>query len=148
MHLKKMAVVAVVCLTILTATVRTTQAFNFGSILGDALKVGGISILVDKFSIPLNSAINNLLGQHGMGTSYATKVVPIISIGNGSYVGAAQVTGPQEAIDRTQAVLLIEGSFSDERFRLKGLIPVNAKSISNVSRVQGVGVSAQIDVKI
>ncbi|WP_229711385.1 hypothetical protein [Pectinatus frisingensis] len=74
--------------------------------------------------------------------------MPIISIGNGSYVGAAQVTGPQEAIDRTQAVLLIEGSFSDERFRLKGLIPVNAKSISNVSRVQGVGVSAQIDVKI
>lgn len=148
MRLKKSIVAAAICAAVLLSAVSATQAFSLGGVLGDALKVGGISILVDKFAVPLNSAINSLLGQHGMGTSYATKVVPIISLGDGSYVGAAQVTGPQEAIDQTQAVLQVEGSFSDSRFRLKGLIPVNAKSISNVSRVQGVGVSAQIDVKI
>ncbi|TCS82047.1 hypothetical protein [Pectinatus cerevisiiphilus] len=148
MYIKRTLIALVVFLLSLTTAVQTTQAFSLGSILGDALKVGGISVLVDKFAVPLNSAINTLLTQHGMGTSYATKVVPIISIGDGSYVGAAQVTGPQDGINQTQAVLQLEGNFSDSRFRLKGLIPVNAKSVTNISRVQGVGVSAQIDVKI
>ncbi len=148
MRTKKIIITSVLCTTLLVTAVQTTQAFSLGGAFGSILKVGGVSILVDKFATPLNSAINKLLGAHGMGTSYATKVVPIISIGDGSYIGAAQVTGPQAGVDATKAVLQLEGSFSDDRFRLKGLIPVNAKSITNISRVQGVGVSAQIDVKI
>ncbi|WP_196593712.1 hypothetical protein [Pectinatus sottacetonis] len=148
MKIKKTIIVAAIVMGTLTTVVQTTQAFNLGSLLGSALKISGISILVDRFAVPLNTGINKLLSQNGMGTSYATKVVPIISVGNGSYVGAAQVTGPQDAIDKTKAVLQVEGDFADSRFRIKGLIPINAKRITNVSRVQGVGVSAQIDVKI
>ncbi len=133
---------------VLGTGVATTQAFDFGNIFGQVLKVGGISFLVDRFANPLNSAINSLYGQRGLGTSYATKVVPVISFGDGSYVGAVQVVGPQAQVDKTKAVLQVGGNFSDSRFRIKGLIPINAKRITNISRVQGVGVSAQIDVRI
>lgn len=118
------------------------------SLLGNVLKVGGIAILVDQFSGPLNSFINTLTAKHAVSSDYATKVVPIIVVGSGTYTGAAQVTGPQELVDQTKAVLQIEGNFSGDKFRVKALIPIDSKNVTNFSRVQGVGVSAQIDVKI
>lgn len=132
-----------VCL-LSVAAVPVTQAFS----LGDILKVGGIGFVVDKFSRPLNNFINTLTAKHGAGTDYATKVVPIITIGSGGYVGAAQITGSQELVDRTQACLQLEGDFNGRQFRVKALIPIDSKNPVNFSRVQGVGVSALIDVKI
>ncbi|MDD4599673.1 MAG: hypothetical protein PHQ46_01230 [Negativicutes bacterium] len=126
------------------AAVPATQAFS----LGDILKVGGIGFVVDKFSGPLNNFINTLTFKHGAGTDYATKVVPIITLGSGGYIGAAQVTGPQDLVDRTESVLQIEGNFNGKQFRVKALIPIDSKNPVNFSRVQGVGVSAEIDVKI
>lgn len=122
----------------------TAQAFNLGSIL----KVGGIAVVVNQFAGQLNSFINTLMGEHGVSTDYATKVVPIITIGDGGYVGAAQVTGPEELVQKTKAVLQLEKDFLGDRFRVRGLVPIDAKSATNFSRVQGVGVSAQIDVRI
>lgn len=145
MNIKKTLIAMVVALSVAsTAAVQTTQAFSLGSVL----KVGGIAILVDQFAKPLNSFINTLTAKHAVSSDYATKVVPIIVVGSGTYTGAAQVTGPQSAVDQTKAVLQIEGNFSGDKFRVKALIPINAKSVTNFSRVQGVGVSAQIDVKI
>ena len=132
-----------VCL-LSVAAVPATQAFS----LGDVLKVGGIGFVVDKFSGPLNNFINTLTAKHGAGTDYATKVVPIITIGSGGYVGAAQITGPQELVDRTKACLQLEGNFNGKQFRVKALIPIDSKNPVKFSRVQGVGVSALIDVKI
>ncbi len=126
------------------AAVPVTQAIN----IGDILKVGGIGFIVDKFSGPLNNFINTLTAKSGGGTDYATKVVPIVALGNGGYIGAAQVTGPQELVDNTQAVLEVEGDFNGRQFRVKALIPIDSKNPVNFSRVQGVGVSAVIDVKI
>lgn len=126
------------------AAVPATQAFS----LGDVLKVGGIGFVIDKFSGPLNNFINTLTFKHGAGTDYATKVVPILTFGSGGYVGAAQVTGPEDLVDRTEAVVQIEGNFNGNQFRVKALIPIDSKNPVNFSRVQGVGVSAIIDVKI
>jgi hypothetical protein len=126
------------------AAVPITQAFG----LGDILKVGGISVLVDKFSGQLNGFINTLTFKHGASSDFATKVVPILSFGNGGYIGAAQVIGTQDLVDRTQAVVQIEGDFSGNTFRVKALIPIDSKNPVNFSRVNGVGVSAIIDVKI
>jgi len=126
------------------AAVPVTQAFG----LGDILKVGGISILIDKFAGQLNGFINTLTFKHGVGSDFATKVVPILSFGNGGYIGAAQVIGTQDLIDRTEAVVQIEGNFSGNQFRVKALIPIDSKNPVNFSRVNGVGVSAIIDVKI
>lgn len=126
------------------AAVPATQAFG----LGDILKVGGIAIIIDKFATPLNNFINTLTFKHGAGSDYATKVVPILTFGSGGYVGAAQVTGSQELVDRTAAVIQIEGNFNGAQFRVKALIPIDSKNPVNFSRVQGVGVSAVIDVSI
>ncbi|MCX7781635.1 MAG: hypothetical protein N2491_12145 [Negativicutes bacterium] len=126
------------------AAVPVTQA----SIFGDILKVGAVGILIDKFSKPLNNFINTLMAKHGAGTDYATKVVPILTVGSGSYIGAAQVTGPQELVDQTEAVLQLEGNFNGNQFRVKGLIPIDSKNPTNFSRVQGVGISAIIDIRI
>ncbi|MEG6585057.1 hypothetical protein [Dendrosporobacter sp. 1207_IL3150] len=132
-----------VCLITITA-VPATQAIS----LKDILKVGGIGFLVDKFAKPLNDFINTLTFKHGGSHDYATKVVPILSFGNGSHIGAAQVIGERSLVDRTEAVIQLEDDFSGNRFRVKALIPIDSKNPINFSRVQGVGVSAIIDVKI
>lgn len=145
MKFKKTCVASLIALSVIsTAAIQTTQA----SILGNVLKVGGISILVDQFSGQLNSFINTLTAKHAVSSDYATKVVPVIVVGSGTYAGAAQVTGPQDLVDSTKAVLQIEGNFSGDRFRVKALIPIDSKNPTSFNRVQGVGVSAQIDVKI
>lgn len=133
----------VFCLVSL-AMVPATQAFN----LSDIIKVGGISILVDKFATPLNDFINKLTFKHGGSHDYATKVVPIITFGSGGYVGAAQVIGTQELIDEVEAVIQVEGGFNGRTFRVKALIPIDSKNPTNFTRVQGVGVSAVIDIRI
>jgi len=125
------------------AAVPAAQAIN----LGDVLKVGGIGYLVDRFSGQLNSFINSITAKHGAESEYSTKVVPIITFGSGGYVGAAQVTGPQDLVEATRAVIQIEADFS-RQFRVKALIPIDSKNPTNFSRVQGVGVSAVIDVRI
>lgn len=116
--------------------------------LGDILKVGGIGYLVDRFAGPLNNFINTLTFKNNAGNDYATKVVPVLTMGSGGYVGAVQITGDQELVDRTQAVLQLEGDFNGRQFRVKALIPIDSKNPVNFTRVQGVGVSAVIDVRI
>lgn len=137
------ATLLVFCL-LSVAAVPITQAFG----LGDILKVGGISILIDKFAGPLNSFINTLTFKHGGDHTYVTKVVPIITFGSGGYVGAAQVMGTQALVDQVQAVIQVEGNFNGQTFRVKALIPIDSKNPTNFTRVQGVGVSAVIDVRI
>lgn len=118
------------------------------SILGDVLKVGGIGYLVDRYAGELNNFINSLMAKNGVSSEYATKVVPIVTLGSGTYVGAAQVSGPQELVDKCQSALQLEANFLNKVFRIKALIPIDTKNPTNFNRVQGVGVSAQIDVKV
>jgi len=119
--------------------------------LGDIFKVAGIGFLVDQFGPQLNSFINTLMAQHNATPDFATKVVPILTVGvlgNSGYIGAAQVMGPQNLVNQVQAVVQVESSFNGNMFRVKGLIPINSKVPVNFTRVSGVGVSAMIDVRI
>ena len=141
---KKIIAMMIVCSILVIPAMATVSAFSLGSVL----KVGAIGLLVDQFSKPLNSFINSLTAKNGVSSDYATKVVPIIVVGSGTYAGAAQVTGPNELVDKTQAVLQLEGNFNGDTFRVKALIPIDTKNVTSFNRVQGVGVSAQIDVKI
>ena len=127
--------------------VPVADAINLGSII----KVAGIGLLVDQFGPQLNSFINALMAQHNATPEFATKVVPILTVGvlgNSGYIGAAQVMGPQNLIDKVQAVVQVESGFNGNVFRVKGLIPIDSKIPVNFSRVSGVGVSAMIDVRI
>lgn len=73
-------------------------------------------------------------------------MVPIISVGDGSRAGAAQVSGPQEKVDQVKAALIIEQTILGVRAKI--LIPVDRVDYKNVNRIQGVGVAASLDVKL
>jgi hypothetical protein len=147
MKVKKISIIALLVITLVVGAIPAAQAINLGGIL----KVAGIGLLVDRFGPQLNSFINTLMAQHNASPEFATKVVPILTVGvlgNSGYIGAAQVMGPQNLVDRVQAVVQVESSFSGNMFRVKGLIPIDSKVPVNFSRVSGVGVSAMIDVRI
>ncbi len=120
-------------------------------LLGSLLKGAGIGVLVKQFQRPLNDGIDKITGSAGAGRFEATKVVPIVSIGQGGYVGAVQVSGPKVQVDQVQAVGQLEGSVVGDRFRLKALIPIDTEKpsdLKSIHRVKGVGVSAIIDVRV
>lgn len=141
--MKKQMIVAVTIASLLGfAGGASVQAFNLGSIL----KVGGITVLVSRYGEQINSFLNTLLMKNGASTEYATKVVPIISVGTGKYIGAVQVIGPTVQVEKTKAVAQLEGEFNHIA-RANALIPIASTDIKNLSRVDGVGVSATIDFK-
>lgn len=148
MKLKRLAVCAVATLMLGTGIASQVSAFNLGSFLGGVVKVGGIGFLVDKYGDSINSAINSLMMKEGAGTNYATKVVPIVSIGDSGYIGAAQVIGDANQVAKVKAVGQLEIGWNDRLFRIKGLVPMDSMDPTAFSRVQGVGVSAVIDVRI
>lgn len=148
MKIRRIAVSFLVASMIGAGVCTGVSASGLGSILGGVLKVGGIGFLVDKYGASVNSAINSVMMKEGAGTNYATKVVPIISIGNKGHIGAAQVIGSEEQVAKVEAVGQLEVGWNDQLFRIKGLIPMDSKNPAKFSRVQGVGVSAVIDVRI
>ncbi len=69
-------------------------------ILDKVVKGGAIGYAVDATAEPLNNGINAVTAKYGVSSTDATKVVPIISVGDGSRAGAAQVSGPQSKVDQ------------------------------------------------
>jgi hypothetical protein len=127
------------------ATITSAKAINLGGFLAGA----GIVVLINNYAPQLNNTINKLTSNSGVETEGTTKVVPIISIGGGAYVGAAQVSGPEAQVQKVKAVAQLETGFSGKTFRIKALVPVESKDvIKNIKRIKGVGVSAIIDVRI
>ena len=115
-------------------------------ILDKVLKGGIIGYAVDATAGPLNDGINAVTAKYGVSSTDATKVVPIVAIGDGSRAGAAQVSGPQAKVDQVKAALMIEQTILG--IRAKVLIPIDKVAIKDINRIQGVGVSASLDVKL
>lgn len=113
----------------------------------DILKIGGSLLVVNQFGDQINHAINSLLGTKKAELRGATKVVPIVSVGQGAYIGAAQVVGVPGSVKRVQAVAAVEGVVA----KLQGtlLVPISTKVPgSKLARVEGVGVSTILDLKL
>jgi hypothetical protein len=126
-----------------------TAIVSYGSLIGDVVKVGGVGLVVDKFGGQINSFVNKLTANKNVGTQQATAVVPIISLGGGGYIGAAQVMGTKANVAKCKAVVQIEGNaIFGKNIRAKALVPVGSKTTSNIKRIYGVGISAIIDVRI
>ncbi|CCW34983.1 hypothetical protein CTKA_02937 [Chthonomonas calidirosea] len=117
-------------------------------ILGSLLKAGGVAFVISKFGPQINSAIDHLTRTPQNNPNYATKVVPVISAGDGTEVGGVQVMGPRSAVNKVQAVVQFEGRFSSIGLRIRGLVPVETKSIKNIRRIPGVGISGLLDIKL
>ena len=120
--------------------------------LGDVLKGAAVTVVggaaVKALAPQLNSFINTITFNKGVKYDGYTKVVPILSIGSGTRIGAAQVGAEtKSALDRTKAVGQLEGEFKS--IRAKALIPIDSENpIKQFKRVKGVGVTAIIDVKL
>lgn len=116
--------------------------------LTDLIGVVGGGFLVSAIAGPANDFINTVTFNQKVGVTETTKVVPIVSIGSGTAIGAAQVAGPKEAVGRTKAVAQLETAFQG-RLRIKILVPMDSENpLQGVRRVQGVGVSAVIDFRL
>ena len=139
------------CLSILCCVLLVTSPVSAGLLdfIGKAVGGTAIFLLVDNFGKDINSFINHLLDQNQKDTKAATKVVPIISVLDGTGVGAAQVTGDKAKVDKVKACLQIESNKTfGSPVRIRCVIPVDKKAIKDVSRVEGVGVSALIDISL
>ncbi len=123
--------------------VTTAQAIDLGQIL----KVGGVAWLVSQYGDQIDSFLTKTLDQRDAAVRGATKVVPILSLGGGGYVGAAQVVGNPENVQRVKAVIQVEGKLGGVRAQL--LLPtVSDRASGSPDRAQGVGVSAVVEFRI
>ena len=119
------------------------QAANVGEMLVKTVAVGAVVSAVAK---PADAGINKLVGGHGPGVS--TKVVPVLSMGEKGYVGAAQVAGSPRLVAQTKAVIQFEKDFADRQYRIKLLMPISSTNPLNAKRVRGVGISGLLDVAL
>jgi hypothetical protein len=116
--------------------------------LGSLLKGAGVAVVISQFGKDINKALNRLTRTRDETSEYATKVVPIISVGSGKEAGACQIMGPPSAVKKTQAVAQFEGNFGALGIRVRALVPIESKNVSNVRRIPGVGISGLVDIKI
>lgn len=137
--------IALWVLLLLLFTGGASRAFDLGDLVG---VIGG-GFVVSTIAGPINDFINTITLNKGVKVEGHTKVVPIVSIGSGTHIGAAQIAGPRgEPVGTTKAVAQIEATFRD-RLRVKILVPVDSENpVQRFRRVQGVGVSAIIDFRL
>jgi hypothetical protein len=135
---------ALACATIVGVTANQASS----SIkLGGVLKGGAIVVAIRTFGTEVDKTINTVLAQRGLSYEGATKVVPIVSVGRGVNIGAAQVQGAKSFVDDVRAVGQVETRLGDFDGRL--LIPTNTSTPGkDFRRIEGVGVSAVIDFRI
>ena len=118
--------------------------------LDSLLKGGAIILAIDKFGDDINNFVDKLVGNPPR--TAETRVVPILSLGKGTYAGAAQITGPKAQVEKVRAIAQIEGDARlGLKIRVKGLIPIESREVKNLDslkRVAGVGITGLIDAKL
>lgn len=144
---KKAIVVLLVCAAVFAHT-PLALAIDLGNVLKDTVLVVAGGAAVKALAPQLNDFLNTITFNKGLKYEGYTKVVPILSIGSGTRIGAAQVgAATKSALDATKAVAQLEGDFKS--IRAKALIPIDSENpIKQFKRVKGVGVTAIIDVKL
>jgi hypothetical protein len=121
--------------------------------LGKGIQATLILLAVDRYGKDINKFVNEVTRTQDIGDEAVTRVVPILTVGNGTYAGAAQINGPRRLVDTVRAVAQMEGQkrIIQPTVRVRGLIPVSdraVKSLETLKRVPGVGVTATLEVKL
>jgi hypothetical protein len=118
--------------------------------LKQIIKIVGVGAAVTQFGPQINSALNKL-ASHRDSDDVSTKVVPIISAGVNSRkaIGAAQVMGPRDQVERVKAVAQLDQDLFGREIKIRAMIPVASENVvQNIRRVEGVGVSGIVDLKL
>lgn len=146
-NLKKVTA-AIIMLALVFTAAPLASALDLGDILKGGAAILGGGALVTALAPQLNDFINTLTFNKNAKYDGYTKVVPIVSIGNGTRIGAAQVGSQQQSeLNRVKAVGRIEGEFS--RIGLAAFVPIDSiNPLQGFKRVHGAGVTAIIDVQI
>jgi hypothetical protein len=127
----------------------TATAYARSDDLVKLLKLFGIGYIVKEFDDDINDFINQVTLRRNARSAQSTKVVPIVSIGRGGYIGAAQVTGSAEALRQVKAVAQGELDLESGDVRLRALIPVDTTNpTKGIKGVSGVGVTAMVDFSL
>ncbi|MEA2554059.1 MAG: hypothetical protein QOJ65_2235 [Fimbriimonadaceae bacterium] len=113
----------------------------------EILKLLGVGAVVQRFGPQINSAMNKL-GSHDNTDISWTKVVPILSVGSRRAIGAAQVMGPRDRVDEVKAVAQLDQDLFGKEIKIRAMIPVASQELSNIHRVEGVGVSGIVDLRL
>ena len=116
----------------------------------EIIKIVGVGAAVKQFGPQINSAVNKL-ANHKDTSTRSTKVVPIISAGINSRkaIGAAQVMGPKSLVDKVQAVAQLDQDLFGREIKIRAMIPVESQDVvKNIRKVDGVGISGIIDLKL
>lgn len=140
------------------ATAAALGGMVFGQMLpaqaqvGEVLKGAAIGILVNQFGGQIDRFVNTVTGNKPDGLRETTRVVPIVTVGEGVLVGAVQITGPKNKVDEVRAVAQVEASTKiGNQINVTALVPISTtkpNDITSISRIKGVGVSAIINVKL
>ena len=145
MRTSKLGIVIVIVIGLLGVTLAAPAAWTVD--LSALVKVLGIGWAVSQFGDQIDGFITSALGEREAAAQGATKVVPILSLGRGGYVGAAQVVGNPENVQRVKAVIQLEGRIGS--FRPRILVPTTTDKVTgSPDRAKGVGVSAVIEFEI
>ncbi|MHB9106809.1 MAG: hypothetical protein ACYDCO_07115 [Armatimonadota bacterium] len=123
---------------------RPANALDIGTIL----KVGGVLLVVSAFGKDIDKFINKTLDQNEVERVGASKVVPIFSVGQGAYVGAAQVIGVPKQVKLVQAVVAINATLGNLTGTM--LVPISTKKPGKkgLDKVNGVGVVGVVDLHL
>jgi hypothetical protein len=120
-------------------------AVNVGQAVVKAVTVGAV---VSAVSGPADKALNTITANRKLPPGVSTKVVPVLSVGEKGYVGAAQVAGSRRLVDKTKSVIQFETAFNDKQYRIKLLMPMDSVNPLQMGRVKGMGVSALVDIAL
>jgi hypothetical protein len=122
---------------------------NAGGLLTNVLTGAAGIVGVKLIAGPLNTFINKLMLDNKVPNEEETKVVPILQTGTGTYVGAAQVSGPAADVSQVQAVGALGFTWNGGVWNGSVLIPIdNLNPLKGFKRVYGVGVDAVINARL
>ena len=141
--MKRLYAAAIIAVIFLAGT--AALAVNLGEAI---LRTVATGVVVNAIAKPADKGINTLLMNRNLPPGTATKVVPVLSVGEKGYVGMAQVAGSKSLVNKAESVVQVETSFANKQYRIKLLMPMNSVNPIGVSRVKGLGVSALIDMAL
>ena len=150
--LGKALIVLLLAVLVAGSAPRPAQAVKLGDILdgtvGDVIKGGAVLVLTSALADQLNDFINTVTLNKGVPATADTKVVPMIALGSGTRVGAAQVSGPKDLVAKAKAVIQIEAKFGFKNLDVEVFVPSDSINPLKFNRVEGIGVSAMIDMRV
>ncbi|MGC4046768.1 MAG: hypothetical protein QM758_23490 [Armatimonas sp.] len=147
---KRISLVALAALGLTSVAPVSAQSIDLEKLGKEALKGIVVGAAVKATAGQINDLLNSAAGKHGGKIGQITKVVPIVSVGERGYAGAAQIAGPKDYVRQVQAVVQLESTkkIGSNLWRVKALVPSNSINPGKIKRVDKVGLSALIDVAL